>query len=94
MSSGKFILLLLVACVPLIGQIVLTVLILKGARSRPSGILWAVAVWLVPHLGPLAYVLFGQPGTSMQIRLIAPLVLVAVALAGFLLVAAVYALLH
>lgn len=94
MSPGKFFLMLAAACVPIIGQIVLTLLILKGSRSRLSSILWIVAVWLVPHLGPLAYVLFGQPGVSKRMRLTTLLVLVAVALVGFLLSAVVYALLH
>jgi len=94
MSPGKFFLMCASACVPIIGQIVLTVLILKGSRSRLSSILWIVAVWLVPHLGPLAYVLFGQPGVSKRMRLTTLLVLVAVALVGFLLSAVVYALLH
>jgi len=94
MPFGKFLLLLVAAFVPLIGQIVLSVLILKEARSRLSTILWIVVVWLVPNLGPLAYVLFGQQGVSMRRRLTVLLVLTAVAVVGFLLQALVYALLH
>jgi hypothetical protein len=94
MPFGEFLLLLVLACVPFVGQIVLTVLILKESRSRLSTILWIIVVWLVPNLGPLAYVLFGQPGVSTRMRLTVLLVLVVVALVGFLLQALLYALSH
>lgn len=91
---GKFLALLALALAPVIGQIVLTILILKEASSRLGSFAWIAVVWMVPHLGPLAYVLFGLPGVSRRQRITTLLVLLTVALVGFLLSAAVYALLH
>lgn len=92
-ASGKFLLLLILAFVSILGQVVLTLQILKD-RSGLSAILWIAAVWLAPPLGPLAYVLFGMPGVSNRMRLLGLLVLLGFALVGFILAAMGHALLH
>jgi len=84
-TIGKYLPLLLLAAIPFVGQIILTILILQEFRSRTSAILWIMLVWLVPYLGPFAYIVLGNQGVSrVQYRTIL-LVLTLIALLGVVL---------
>lgn len=86
-SLGKYLLLGFLACLPLVGQIILTILILQESRSRASALLWILAVWLMPYLGPFAYVLLGRPELSGRQAFTILLALAVLALVGLLLFA-------
>lgn len=45
---------------PLIGHILLTVMIARDFMTLPEKIIWLIAVWAIPVLGPLLYLLVGQ----------------------------------
>lgn len=93
-TIGKYLPLLLLAVIPFVGQIILTVLILQEFRSRSSAILWIVVVWAVPYLGPFAYIFLGNPEVSrVQYRTIL-LVLTFIALLGVVLVGLSLAMRH
>jgi len=78
----KYLPLLLLAAIPFVGQIILTVLILQEYRSRSSAILWIVAVWAVPYLGAFAYIVLGNQGLSRTQYRTVLLVLALMALLG------------
>ena len=63
-SIVKYLPLVLLACIPLVGQVILSVLILQEYRSRSSAFLWILVVWTVPYLGPFAYIALGNQGLS------------------------------
>jgi hypothetical protein len=46
--------------VPVVGHIICTVLILGDDLSDMEKLIWLLAVWLVPVVGPLLYLLVGQ----------------------------------
>ncbi|HEX8732508.1 MAG TPA: PLD nuclease N-terminal domain-containing protein [Ktedonobacterales bacterium] len=54
--------LLILVCLflPLIGHIILTVMIARDYLTLPEKVIWLVAVWAIPVLGPLLYLLVGQ----------------------------------
>jgi len=55
------ILLILVSVlVPIVGHILLTFMIARDYMTLPEKLIWLVAVWLIPVLGPLLYLLVGQ----------------------------------
>ncbi|HEX8996205.1 MAG TPA: PLD nuclease N-terminal domain-containing protein [Ktedonobacterales bacterium] len=45
---------------PVIGHILLTFMIAKDYMTLTEKIIWLVAVWAVPVIGPLLYLLVGQ----------------------------------
>jgi hypothetical protein len=45
---------------PLIGHILLTFMIANDYMTLTEKIIWLVAVWAIPVLGPLLYLLVGQ----------------------------------
>ena len=45
---------------PLIGHILVTVMIARDYMSLPEKVIWLIAVWAIPVLGPLLYLLVGQ----------------------------------
>jgi Phospholipase_D-nuclease N-terminal len=59
---GKSLLEMVIACIPLLGQLRLTFLIVQEKRGEWSQGLWLIAVWLLPYGGPLAYLLLGRTG--------------------------------
>lgn len=63
---GKALLEMVFACIPFIGQIGLTFMILKEKRGEWTVGPWLVAVWLLPYGGPLAYLLLGRPGRRLE----------------------------
>ncbi len=71
-NDGVFV---LVSLAPVVGQMLITLLILNEARSRLSIVLWVILVWVIPIFGPLAYVLLGKPGMLWRQRLFILLVL-------------------
>lgn len=84
-TIGKYLPLLLLAAIPFVGQIILTILILQEYRARASAVLWILVVWIVPYLGACAYLVLGNQGVSrVQYRTIL-LVLACIALLGVVL---------
>ena len=54
---------LILAClfIPIVGHIILTVMILDDNLTTAEKIVWLVIIWgLLPVVGPLLYLLFGQ----------------------------------
>lgn len=51
---------LVIVLFPLVGQIILTVMIFEDEHPPAMTLLWLVVVWLLPFVGPLIYLLFGQ----------------------------------
>ena len=46
--------------VPVLGHIIETVMVLQDDH-RPLGmVVWLLIIWLIPFVGPLLYLLFGQ----------------------------------
>lgn len=45
---------------PVVGHIILTVMIVRDELSVGHKIVWLLAVWLVPFVGPFLYLLVGQ----------------------------------
>jgi uncharacterized membrane protein YhaH (DUF805 family) len=51
---------LVIVFIPVVGHIILTVMVLEDDHS-PIGMLgWLLFIWLIPFIGPLCYLLFGQ----------------------------------
>lgn len=51
---------LVLVFVPVVGHIILTMMVLEDDHSLAGTSLWLVMIWLLPFLGPLLYLLFGQ----------------------------------
>jgi phospholipase D-like protein len=51
---------LVIVFLPLVGQIILTLMIFEDVHSPSGTLLWLLVVWLLPFLGPLLYLFFGQ----------------------------------
>ena len=51
---------LLIVFIPLLGHLIETVMVIQDDHS-PLGMLgWLLIIWLIPFIGPLLYLLFGQ----------------------------------
>ncbi len=50
----------LVLLVPLVGHVILTFMILGDELSTGEKVLWLIAIWALPVVGPLFYLLLGQ----------------------------------
>lgn len=50
----------IIILVPIVGDIACTVFILNDDLSTVEKVLWIVAVWLLPWIGRLLYLLVGQ----------------------------------
>jgi hypothetical protein len=46
--------------VPIVGHIILTLMIIQDDLSDLEKVIWLIAVWLGPVIGPLLYLLVGQ----------------------------------
>jgi hypothetical protein len=56
---------LIIVFIPLLGHIIETVMVLQDDHS-PLGMLgWLLVIWLIPFIGPLLYLLFGQRRTHV-----------------------------
>lgn len=51
---------LIIVFVPILGHIIATVMVLEDGHSAAGAIMWLALIWLVPFLGCLLYLLFGQ----------------------------------
>ena len=51
---------LVIVFVPVVGHIILTIMVFEDDHSLASAALWLAVIWLIPFLGPLLYLLFGQ----------------------------------
>ena len=51
---------LIIVFVPILGHIIATVMVLEDDHSAAGTIMWLALIWLVPFLGCLLYLLFGQ----------------------------------
>ncbi len=56
---------LIIVFIPLLGHVIETVMVLQDDHS-PLGMLgWLLVIWLIPFIGPLLYLLFGQRRTNV-----------------------------
>lgn len=46
--------------IPIVGHILLTFMIVSDYMTTAEKVIWLLAVWLVPVVGPLLYLLVGQ----------------------------------
>jgi hypothetical protein len=46
--------------VPILGQIIATIMLIADHLSPVSRVLWLAIIWLFPFLGPLLYTFFSQ----------------------------------
>ena len=53
-------LLLVVVLIPVVGHIILTIMILRDDLSTVEKLLWIILVWVLPIVGPLLFLIFGQ----------------------------------
>ncbi len=51
---------LVIVFLPIIGQIIVTLMIFEDQHPPATMLLWLVVVWVIPFIGPLLYLLFGQ----------------------------------
>ena len=51
---------LIIVFIPLVGHIIETVMIMQDDHSPVGMLCWLLLIWLVPFVGPLLYLLFGQ----------------------------------
>ena len=59
-GCGITCLFLVVLCLPIIGSVILTFMILADDMNFGEKVLWLILVWVVPVIGPLLYLLLGQ----------------------------------
>jgi hypothetical protein len=51
---------LVIVLLPLVGHIICTVMIVEDKHPPLGMLFWLLLIWLVPFIGPLCYLLFGQ----------------------------------
>ncbi|MBV9228214.1 MAG: PLDc N-terminal domain-containing protein [Chloroflexi bacterium] len=51
---------LVIVFLPLIGQVLVTLMVLEDEHTFLGAAIWLVVVWILPFLGPFLYLLFGQ----------------------------------
>jgi Phospholipase_D-nuclease N-terminal len=51
---------LIIVFIPLVGHIIETVMILEDDHTALGTFSWLLVIWLIPFIGPLLYLLFGQ----------------------------------
>lgn len=51
---------LVIIFIPLVGHIIETVMVLQDDHSSLGMLGWLLVIWLIPFIGPLLYLLFGQ----------------------------------
>lgn len=56
---------LIIVFVPLLGHIIETVMVLQDDHTPLGMLAWLLVIWLLPFLGPLLYLLFGQRRTHV-----------------------------
>ena len=56
---------LIIVFIPLVGHVIETVMVLQDDHSAVGILGWLLIIWLIPFLGPLLYLLFGQKRTRV-----------------------------
>ncbi|GHO52677.1 hypothetical protein KSB_11520 [Ktedonobacter robiniae] len=51
---------LIIVFIPLVGHVIETVMVLQDDHSALGMLGWLLLIWLIPFIGPLLYLLFGQ----------------------------------
>ena len=51
---------LIIVFIPVVGHIIETIMVLQDEHTGLGMLLWLLLIWLVPFVGPLLYLLFGQ----------------------------------
>ncbi|HEY4382937.1 MAG TPA: PLD nuclease N-terminal domain-containing protein [Ktedonobacteraceae bacterium] len=51
---------LVIVFIPIVGHIIETVMVLQDDHSPIGMVVWLLIIWLIPFVGPLLYLLFGQ----------------------------------
>ncbi|GHO75751.1 hypothetical protein KSD_35220 [Ktedonobacter sp. SOSP1-85] len=51
---------LIIVFIPLVGHVIETVMVLQDDHSALGMLGWLLLIWLIPFVGPLLYLLFGQ----------------------------------
>lgn len=51
---------LVIVFIPLVGHVIETVMVLQDDHSALGMLGWLLLIWLIPFVGPLLYLLFGQ----------------------------------
>jgi len=51
---------LVIVFIPVVGHIIETIMVLEDDHSLAGKALWLAVIWLIPFIGPLLYLLFGQ----------------------------------
>lgn len=59
---GNTLLFLIIVFIPIVGHIIETIMVLEDDHSPAGTALWLAVIWLIPFIGPLLYLLFGQTG--------------------------------
>jgi hypothetical protein len=57
---------LAIVFIPVIGHIIITIMVLEDDHSLAGSALWLAVIWLIPFLGSLLYLLFGQRRTRVM----------------------------
>ena len=57
--------------IPILGQIIATITLIRDDLSLASKVLWLVTIWLFPFLGPLLYTFFSQQQRRRQMQIYA-----------------------
>jgi hypothetical protein len=53
---------LVIVFIPILGHIIETIMVFEDDHSLAGTVLWLAVIWLLPFVGPLLYLLFGQTG--------------------------------
>lgn len=56
---------LIIVFIPLLGHVIETVMVLQDDHSALGMLVWLLVIWLIPFIGPLLYLLFGQKRTHV-----------------------------
>jgi hypothetical protein len=56
---------LIIVFIPLVGHIIETVMVLQDDHTGVGMLGWLLIIWLIPFIGPLLYLLFGQRQTRV-----------------------------
>ncbi|HLI69464.1 MAG TPA: PLDc N-terminal domain-containing protein [Ktedonobacteraceae bacterium] len=56
---------LIIVFIPLVGHVIETVMVLQDDHTGLGMLGWLLVIWLIPFIGPLLYLLFGQRQTRV-----------------------------
>lgn len=56
---------LIIVFIPLVGHVIETVMVLQDDHTAIGMLGWLLIIWLIPFVGPLLYLLFGQRRTRV-----------------------------